>query len=116
MSRMFEQAGLLLAIIMGGLFLEKLGRFIPIIIAIVSYLISIIPLIIYYIKEKKNPIFNKDAVSNAIATFKESKVKKLQEAAIKKKVLRNLAISYFFRSTLDEVATVFMIFLFVKNP
>lgn len=116
MSRMFEQLGLLLAMIMGGLFLEKLDRFIPIVIAIVTYLISIIPLIIYYVKEKKNPLFNKDAISNAIAAFKESKVKKLQEAVIKKKVLINIGISYFFKSTLDEAVTIFMIFLFVKNP
>ncbi len=116
MSRMFEQIGLLIAIVMGGLFLEKLGRVIPIIIAIVTYLISIVPLVIYYVKEKKNPLFNKDAVSNAIAAFKESKVKKLQEGIIKKKVLNNIAISYFIKSTVDEATTVFMIFLFAKNP
>ncbi len=116
MSRMFEQLGLLIAIVMGGLFLEKLGKFIPIIIAIVTYLISIIPLVIYFVKEKKNPLFNKDAVSNAIAAFKESKVKKLQESVIKKKVLRNIALSYFIKSTVDEVTTMFMIFLFAKNP
>jgi len=116
MSRMFEQIGLLIAIVMGGLFLEKLGKVIPIIIAIVTYLISIVPLVIYFVKEKKNPLFNKDAVSNAIAAFKESKVKKLQEGVIRKKVLFNIWLGYFIKSTVDEVTTVFMIFLFAKNP
>ncbi len=116
LSRMFEQIGLLAAIVMGGLFLEKLPRFIPIIIAIVTYLASIVPLVMYYVKEKKNPVFNKDAVSNALAAFKESKVKKLQEGVIKKKVLFNIWLSYFLKSVVDEVTTVFMIFLFAKNP
>ena len=116
LSRMFEQAGLLIAIVMGGLFLEKLPKVIPIIIAIVTYLISIIPLVIYYVKEKKNPIFNKDAVSNAMSAFKGNKVKALQETTIKKKVLRNISLGYFIKSAVDEVTTIFMIFLFAKNP
>ncbi len=115
-SRMFEQIGLLIAIVMGGLFIEKLGKVIPIIIAIVSYLISIIPLVIYYVKERKNPIFNRDAVSNAMSSFKGNKVKAIQEKNIKKKVLWNIAITYFFGSSLDEVTTIFMIFIFAKNP
>lgn len=116
LSRLFEQLGLLIAIVMGGLFIEKLGKVIPIIIAIVSYLISIIPLIIYYVKEKKNPLFNKDAVSNALNAFKGNKVKAIQEKQIKKKVLRNIFINYFTTSATDEVTTMFMIFLFAKNP
>ena len=115
-SRMFEQAGLLISIVLGGLFIEKLGKTIPIIIAIVSYLISIIPLVMYYVKEKSNPLFNKDAVSNAVEAFGDSKVKTLQEKNIKKKVLRNIFWSYFLSSAPDEVTTMFMIFLFAKNP
>lgn len=116
LSRMFEQVGLLIAIVMGGLFIEKLGKIIPIIIAIVSYLISIIPLVIYFVKEKKNPLFNKDAVSNAVSSFKSNKVKVLQEKQIKKKVLFNIFLNYFVTSATDEVTTMFMIFLFAKNP
>lgn len=116
LSRLFEQLGLLIAIVMGGLFLENLPRWIPIVIAIVSYLISIIPLVIYYVKEKKNPIFNRDAVSNAISTFSENKVKVMQERTIKRKVLGNIFLSYFFSSATDEATTIFMIFLFAKNP
>ena len=53
-SRMFEQLGVVIALIMGGLFLDYLARYVVIIIAVASYLISVVPLLIYYFKQRKS--------------------------------------------------------------
>ncbi len=114
-TRLLEQLGLLAALIMGGLFLDHLPKWIVIVISIVAYLIAVIPLIIYYVKERKNPTFNKDTVSNALDAFKDSRVKNFQKHDIRRKLFRTYGVTYALVSAIDACITIFLIYLFDKT-
>lgn len=114
-TRLLEQVGLLAALIMGGLFLDNLPSWIVIVISMVTYLISIIPLTIYYVKERKNPTFNKEAVSNALQAFENSKIKNLQERTTRKRLLVTYGITYSLVSSIDSIITIYLIYLFNKT-
>ena len=65
MTRVFEQLGSIIAVVAGGLFLDYLETYVLIIVAMSIYIISTIPLLIFYIRSRKNKGFNKELVSNA---------------------------------------------------
>ena len=111
-SRVFEYVGNVVAIIMGGLFLDYLARYIVIIIAIVCYLISVVPLVIYYIKQKSDKYFNKEATSNAEQGYKNIIIKqKMKKRTIKKLVLK-YAFIYFVFAVFDSLMNISMLYLF----
>ena len=112
LSRLFECTGYILAIILGGLCLDNLPKFQVIIIACSAYLISVIPLVIYYFKQKNTKGFNKDAVSNAVESFKDIKIKKHQQEVITKKLLIRYFIVYLAFCAYDALMPTFGLYLF----
>ena len=112
LSRLFEYLGVITAIIMGGLFLDYLPTWIVIVIACVFYIISVIPLLIYYKKQKNSSTFNKDATSNAIESFKDIKIKEHQQKVITKKLLFRYFGIYFAFCVLDALMNLFSLYLF----
>lgn len=111
-SRFFEYLGVIIAILIGGLFLDNLSKWVVIIISCVTYLISVIPLFIYYLKKRRNVGFNKDSVSNAVITYKEVKIKKHQLDVLRDKVLKNYFLVYLFFCVFDALMNVFSLYLF----
>ena len=111
-TRLLEQVGLLAALILGGLFLDNWPKWIVIVISIVTYCISVIPLVMYYVKERKNPTFNRDAVSNALQSFKDNKIKNMQERTTRRKLMVSYGITYALVSAIDGIMSVFLIYLF----
>lgn len=114
-SKLLENLGIILAIIMGGLFLDNLPKWIPIIISCTVYLISIIPLFLYYLLHKKEGTFNKDATSNAIESFKDIKIKEHQQQVISKKLLVRYFFIYFCFCVYDGLMNLFSLYLFKVN-
>lgn len=112
LSRFFEYLGVVIAILIGGLFLDNLEKWIVIAVSCGAYLISAIPLFIYYLKNRNLQGFNKDAVSNAVISYKEIRVKKRQLEVIRKKVLQNYFFVYFFCSMFDSLMNLFSLYLF----
>lgn len=83
----FEQIGDVSAMILGALFLDNVPVYYLIIISISLYILAVVPLIIFYVKNRKNKFFNKEYVSNALETFKDEKknsIQKLSNSVIKK--------------------------------
>jgi len=111
-SRFFEYLGVIVAILIGGLFLDNLSKWVIICISCVTYLISTIPLFIYYLKKRHNEGFNKDSVSNAVVSFKQIKLKKHQLEILRDKVLKNYFLVYFFFCIFDGIVNVFSLYLF----
>ncbi len=114
-SKLLENLGIILAIILGGLFLDSLPKWIPIIISCVVYLISIIPLFLYYLIHKKENTFNQDAISNAVESFKDIKIKKHQQEIISKKLLLKYFFIYFCFCIYDGLMNLFCLYLFKEN-
>ncbi len=111
-SRLLEYTGVIAAIILGGLFLDNLPKWIVAVIACVCYLISVIPLLIYYFRQKNEKTFNKDATSNAVESFKDIKIKQHQQKVITKKLLLRYFGIYFAFCVLDALMNLFSLYLF----
>ena len=115
LSRLLEYSGVIIAIIIGGLFLDNMPKWVAIVVACGSYLISVIPLFIYYIKQKNNPTFNKDATSNAVESFKDIKIKKRQKNVITRKLLNRYFFIYLAFCVYDSLMQMFSLYLFKVN-
>ncbi len=112
LSRLFEYIGVISAIIIGGLFLDNLPKWVAIAIACGSYLISVIPLLVYYFKQKNSKTFNQDATSNAVESFEKIKIKKRQKNVITKKLLVRYFFIYFAFCVYDALMQLLSLYLF----
>lgn len=113
-TRLFEQTGIIIALLVGG-FLLDFNKTIVLILSLSIYLISVIPLVIYYIKSKNSKTFNKDAISNAVNTLNKSEKYKNEGRKLTKKILLSYAISYFSFAFVDLLQTSYSLFVFSQQ-
>jgi len=86
-TRLFEQFGTIVALLVGGYLLDINKTFV-LILSLIIYAISVIPLVLFYIKSRKQKTFNKDATSNALNTLtKEEELKAESKRLTKKRLL-----------------------------
>ncbi len=114
-TRLLEQAGVLIALVVGGVMLD-VNKNLILIISVVLYLISVVPLLIYYIKGRKLKGFNTDAVSNAVITFSKDPEMIENARQISKKMLLGYWFVYFIFSFMDIINTAFVIHLYLTFP
>lgn len=113
-TRVFEQAGIIIALVVGG-FLLDINKTLVLILALSIYTISVIPLVIYYIRCRKQITFNKDATSNAITTISKKDNSKQTTDKLTKKILLTYALMYFCTSFMDILQTVFSLYVFISK-
>jgi len=113
-TRLFEQIGIIIALVVGGYLLD-INKIIVLILSISIYLISVIPLVCFYIKSRKQKTFNKDATSNAITTLKKDEVKNENCHKLTKKLLFTYGLIYFSFAFLDLMQTSFSLHIFIQN-
>ncbi len=113
-TRLVEQAGILIATLVGG-FLLDIDKRIVVVISVCIYIISCIPLVIYYYKSKNDKTFNHDAVSNAELAFKSDENRKSIGKSLALKILVMYGLTYFVYCFVDGLTTCYNIHLFVKN-
>lgn len=114
-TRVFEYGGIILAILLGGLFLDRLDRQIVIIISMTSYLISVIPLFSYYLAQRKIVGFNEEATSNAIERYEGIAIKKRQRELVSKSLIRRYFFVYLAFCFADALLPVFSLYLFKES-
>lgn len=82
-TRFLDQMGWFIAGIVGGFCLDNIAQWIIITFSLTLFVIGAIPLFVFYFKFRKDPTFNKDYVSYAVASEDQSeKVKKLKKSFI----------------------------------
>lgn len=113
-TRLVEQLGILIAILVGG-FLLDVNKKIVVLISIVLYIISCIPLVMYYYKSKSDSTFNHDMVSNAQLTFGHDENQKSIGKSLAIKILIMYGLTYFVFCFVDALTTCYNIHLFVQN-
>jgi hypothetical protein len=113
-TRLFEQIGTVVSLIVGG-FLLDFNKTLVLILSLSIYSISVIPLIIFYIKCRKQKTFNKDATSNAITTLKKKEKYKILSKKITKKMLITYGIIYFSFAMTDLLQTTFGLYIFIQK-
>jgi len=113
-TRLFEQIGIIVALLVGG-FLLDFNRTLVLILSLSIYLISVIPLVIYYIKCKNSKTFNKDATSNAVSTLNKNEKYKNKSKKLTKKILIYYAITYFSFAFVDLLQSTYSLFVFINQ-
>ena len=114
-TRLFEQTGTIIAFIAGG-FLLDFNQTLVLILSLVIYAISVIPLILFYIKSRHQKTFNKDATSNAITTLSKKNEEYHKESKrLTKKLLLNYAIVYFSFAFFDLLSTTYNLYIFAQK-
>ena len=114
LTRFFEQLGKIVSLILGGLFLDYLELYILIIIALAIYFISCIPLLIYYVKSRKQKGFNTESTSNAQISFNERSDRTKQGKKVSKSLLLQYGFVYYLIAFLDIFMDMFNLFMYVK--
>ena len=112
MTRFYEYAGALLAIFIGGSLLDNLNKVLVIVIACVTYIISVIPLVIYYFRQRKSNGFNKEVISNAVASYKKIGDKKEKYQNVRTNILVRYYVIYALYCSLDALVNLFGLYLF----
>ena len=105
-TRLFEQIGVIVALVVGG-FLLDINKTLVLIIALVIYAISVIPLISFYVKSKNQKTFNKDATSNAINTLSKNEEYYKKSKKLTFKMLLSYGIVYFSTAFFDMTSTAY---------
>ena len=111
----FEKIGVIAAFIAGGLFLDYIAQWILVLVSLIIYLISVIPLVIYFVKNRSSKGFNSEAVSNAIITFSENPDKTLRGKKLSRKMMIEYGLAYFLYNVSTPIITFFSLYLFIKN-
>lgn len=114
-TRLFEQAGTIIALIVGGYLLD-INQTLVLILSLIIYAISVIPLVMFYIKSKHQKTFNKDATSNAVATLSKKNEEYHKESQrLTKKLLFNYFIVYFSFAFVDLLSTAYNLYVFSQQ-
>ena len=110
-TRAFTQAGYILASIIGGLFLDKINEKVVVIISLTLYVASSLPLLIYYIKNRKTKGFN----TESIATIVQSLESDAKTQKVRKQFLRENFFAYLLIGATDQFYEFFGIMLFITT-
>ena len=113
LTRMFEQLGVILSVILGGFFLDNLDKSVVVFISISIYLVSVVPLLAYYIKFYKDPNFNKEAISNAYLTYGQKSDRTKRGQTTSKKILVHYFVLYLLMCFIDSLVTLFNLHMFI---
>lgn len=96
-----EQMGYVVALVGGGLFLDNLPIMYLIIASLAIYTVSVIPLVVFYIMNKKNPTFNQEAITNAEEFYSKA------DNAKTRKVKKKFILGYLLYTSLACIIDVF---------
>jgi predicted MFS family arabinose efflux permease len=113
-TRLFEQIGKIVALIIGGYLLD-FNKTLVLILSLSIYAISVIPLVLFYIKSRKQKTFNKDATSNALDTLTKNEELKKESKKLSKKLLITYFFVYFAFAFVDLLQTTFNLLIFYKQ-
>lgn len=113
-SRLSEEIGYVLAGVLGGLFLDYIDYTIVIIISLSLYFISSLPLVVFYIKNRKQESFNSEHVSNAHVHY-ETKVQDGRGKKVCKKMWWGYFTEYALLSGVDAFYAVFGFLVYLSS-
>jgi len=114
-TRLFEQIGTIVALLVGGYLLD-INKTLVLIMSLVIYFISVVPLVMFYIKCRHQKTFNKDATSNAVSTLsKKNDELKAESKRLSKKLLVTYFFVYFSFAFVDLLQTTYGLFVFSKQ-
>lgn len=114
-TRVMENISVIVASLSGGLFLD-LNPTALIIISLVLYFISVVPIFVFYFANRKNSSFNKDFVSNAVLAYKNDETMSKKSFKLSKSIITNYFIIYMLFCVVDNFTNFYTLNLFINVP
>lgn len=114
-TRSLDCAGIILAQMFGGFFMDYLNKNIVAILSLLIYLASVLPLYLYYLRNRKTKNFNKDYTTDATIYHQNSKEGLKYYHQTKKYVLLGYFVLHLLTSTMDQTINVLNLYLFASH-
>lgn len=114
-TRILDCVSSVLSTLAGGLFLD-FNQTVLIIISMVLYLISVMPIFIYYIVNRKTKGFNKDFTSNAVMAYENDTVMNDRSKKLRRNMILNYFMIYMLFCIVDNFTNFYTLFLFIDEP
>ena len=114
-SRLMEISGTVIAILVGGILLDNIDKWIIIMLACTVYLMSVIPLCVYAFKNRFSTSFNKESTSNATESYNTNDLKRHQHKYISKTILSRYFSIYTLECFFDAIMVLVSLYLFKEN-
>lgn len=114
-TRILECISSVISTLSGGIFLD----FNPtalIILSMVLYIISVAPIFVYFIVNRKNKGFNKDFTSNAIVAYETDTVMNQKSKKLARNMVINYFMIYFLFCIMDNFTNFYTLHLFISEP
>lgn len=112
LTRLFEKGGLLLGVVLGGLFLDNISKTFVIILASSVYVLSVIPLVIFYIRGKKNSDFNKDISTDIVEYNRTGTSRSENQKLVTRRMLLGYGVLYAAFGVLDYLPVLMSLSIF----
>lgn len=114
LTRLFNNMGVILGILLGGFVLDYINKTTAIIMSASMYLIAVIPLVVFFIRNMKNKGFNKEGVSNAVAHYESNNIRSGEQKRITLKMLTGYFLLYMVFCTADLISSMVQLSIFIK--
>ena len=113
-TRLFEKFGVFAGLIVGGLILD-VNEIVVYVLAVSLYLIAILPLFIYYLKNRKNNAFNKEYTSNAVLSLSNKETEHKTLKYVLTTMLLCYGLVYAIFASMDVTTGIFNLSRFVEG-
>ena len=114
-TRIIESVSAIIASVAGGLFIDW-NQTALIIFSLSLYIISVLPLIIYYIINKGNVGFNKDFTSNAAEEYDKDPILKQKRKSMVKTFVFQYFLFYAIFCVVDTFTNMYSLHIFLSVP
>lgn len=114
-TRVLESISGVVSTLAGGIFLD-FDQTLLIIISMALYIISVLPIFVYYIVNRHTKGFNKDFVSNAIIEYQKDSVMNERSKKISKNMIINYFMIYMLFCIVDNYTNFYSLYLFIDEP
>ncbi len=114
-TRIIESLSAIVACVAGGLFIDW-NQTALIIFSTVLYLVSVLPLFIYFLLNRGKEGFNKDFTSNAAIAYDKDPVLKAKRKKLVKKFIFQYFMFYFIFCIIDPFTNMYTLHLFIDVP
>ena len=114
-TRILESISAVISTLAGGIFLD-FDQTLLIIISMALYIVSVVPIFVYYIVNRHSKGFNKDFVSNAVIEFQKDTVMGEKAKKLSKNMIINYFMIYFLFCIVDNHTNFYTLYLFIDEP
>ena len=115
LSRMVDALSAIVACVAGGLFIDW-NQTALIIFSTSLYIVSVMPLLIWFIVNRKQEGVNKDFTSNAAIEYDKDPILKEKRKQIKRKFILEYLIFYTLFCIVDPFSNLYNLHLFISAP